>query len=293
MRPDSCCHAPAEVAVMKTRNDGTKAIVAVLSCTVLMLWSCAQEDESIQAPVATTDSWVSDITTMRPVDIGVIHNVVLARMNARAAAPGGMNYEEYVFQIRKAVNLALEPYEPSREITTRDCEMAVGLAVTEVDPYFDLSLEDSTRMDPDALLHHWLERGFISEVEFAQLRLMFAGKGAESVSVLDPISEPVALASSVYSASVHFWTTPTKGAIADEEPPTKGVRNMLADGFGGLIGGILGGPIGGGLTGMITSTLFMMDRPGGWCIACGPNSGPGENPPMPCGGYQGAGPCDD
>jgi hypothetical protein len=207
-----------------------------------------------------------------------------------------MSYEEYVLQLQRAANTALEPYGPSRELTKRDCEMAIGLAVTAVDPYYDLTFQDPKRSDPMLLLNRWRDRGYITQAEFEQLTGMFADHHFSSVGRDDVRSDAVLAASSVFTASIEYWTGANSRRIADDDwnPPVKELRNTMADGFGGMIGGILGGPIGAGLTSMVTSTIFIMDRPGGWCIACGSGGFSGDAPPLPpCGGYTGIGPCPD
>ena len=273
-----------------------RVVALVATCLVL---ACSRETENVQGPARTSgvtrSSWVSDITTARPIDPGAVHNAVLARFNARLAAPGGMNYDEYVLQLQRAANKALAPYGVSRELTIRDCEMAIGLAVTAVDPYYDLTYQDPERSDPLLLLNHWLDRGYITQPEFARLADMFLNHNIPLVSPNNTESEAVLAASSVLSASIEYWTGTKSRPLADGDwqPPVKELRNTLADGFGGLIGALLGGPIGAGLTGMVTSTIFIMDRPGGWCIACGPGR-TGDSPPLPpCDGYTGIGPCPD
>lgn len=276
-----------------------KRVVLIFICSIWLLSACTRDEELVQAPrqtsVAGTTRWVTDITTAQPVDVGVIHNAVLARFNARLAAPGGMNYEEYVLQIQRAANKALEPYGPSRQLTKLDCEMAVGLAVNAIDPYFDLTFQDPTRSDPMLLLNRWLDRGYITQDEYQQLSEMFANHPALTSGRSGTSSEGVLVGSAVFEASLEYWTSSKSRLFADGdwEPPVKELRNTLADGFGGIIGGVLGGPIAGALTGMVTSTLFIMDRPGGWCIACGPGQ-TGDSPPLPpCDGYTGIGPCPD
>jgi hypothetical protein len=80
------------------------------------------------------NTWLSDVTTSELVDIGEVHNAAMEKLRKRAALPMGIPYDEYIRQVQKCFNRALEPYEPSRSITLAECEQAVQLLGTEVQP---------------------------------------------------------------------------------------------------------------------------------------------------------------
>jgi hypothetical protein len=227
-------------------------LMAALSCT-------QRSNDPIGVP-RLDNTWLSDVTTSELVDIGEVHNAAMEKLRKRAVLPMGIPYDEYIRQVQKCFNRALEPYEPSRSITLAECEQAVQLLGTEVQPYFDLTLRDPAYLDPLVPLNRWLERGLITPAEHAELTQLLAGQ------LVPPSTESVAIAQSVFMASDAYWSSVDRGkaAYAEDEPlGKKEVSIRAADTLGGIISHLLGGgPIATGLISFAASTIVDMGGTG-------------------------------
>jgi len=261
------------------------ALLAVLLQTV----GCGDEAklEAIEFPLD------HNFATTLPVNPGVVHNEILAEMDAASIPAGTLTRAEYLKRMVPAANRAFARYGPSRNLTIDDCKIVLDIG-NVIHPLYDFRFEDPSRADPVSVLQYWHDHGLLSDDELVQLQQLFAETVAEKGKTVAeriarrPASEIVAAGVSVYQASMSYWSQPVldrKGHSVqrgrDEE-----LRRGWGDALGGIIGAILGGTIGGALVGMGTSTLFIIQE------ECWPGPCYGDGPPPdPCGGYRGVGPC--
>lgn len=170
----------------------------------------------------------------------------------------------------------------------------------------DLSFTDEQRADPVVVLDYWRQSELFSAAELDQVESLFAATDPEDALAaaasigLDPESDPVANAVSVFFASWDYWSTNGAGfeidsngrivqGCGDDDGCVHELRVVYGDVLGGLIGGLMGGLIGAAIVSGGLSTAFVIDQ-GCWPDPC---TGDTQLPPAPCGGYTGIGPCPD
>jgi hypothetical protein len=244
-----------------------KLTLLVSMLALVLSLSCAEKNASPTSAALPDETWLATVTTTQTFDVGAVHNVAMECMRARAALPMSIAYDEYVRQLARCVNRALASYGLSRSITVEESAQTVALLETEVMPYFDLTFSDPTRLDPNALLHHWLEAGLLTEAEHDDLVRVFAGE------TVVPTSDVVAIGQSVFGASSYYWLAGAPEPLDSEEPPHKGLVVRSADALGSIAGYWLGaGKVGSVLVSFAASTFFDMSYQGG---SGGPSSGDG------------------
>jgi hypothetical protein len=260
-----------------------RKIAGVLVC-MLSLLDCSNDvqrpGDSRPAPGRLAD--VPPVMTEIPINLGEFHNKIMATLKARAALPMSISAEEFVMQLRKAANKAIKPYRPSREFTANDCGMVFEIWSQFVAPYFDVTLQDSTRSDPTAVIVHLREIGLIDETEFREMQELLNDGDLNSGRRIGPTTEGTAIAQEIRDASLVYWRGGPNPLGPEEEPPTKDIRNHLADTLGGLIGWALGfgNPLV-GLFGAGLSLVFICGSDGLGGASGGGGGGSGWDPCHP------------
>ena len=279
---------------MKHRLVAFLIIAAILSVFVT---GCGQEDTNVTEPVEFTQPVFSfsSLTTQVPVNPGMLHNAILAQMGAASIEPGSIeSIVEFATLFRTAVNNALAPYGPSRLVTKDECLLGLSLGRL-IDPLYDLSFTDETRLDPSDVIDFWRGSELFTTAELDQVEAMLAApSGSEALAMastieLDPESDAVAAAASVFNASMFYWSTSgpsTTGCADDYENCVHTLRRTIGDSLGGMLGALMGGPIAAGIVGCSLSVIFTINE--GSYPPSGDHTG---LPPAPCGGYHGVGPC--
>ena len=266
-----------------------KHLLSVALTVVLLGAGCGDETrlEAIEFPLD------HDFTTARPVDPGVVHNEILAEMDAASIPAETITRAEYLKRVVAAANRAFARYGASRNLTIDDCKVVLDIG-SVIQPLYDFRFEDMTRADPIRVLLFWNEHGLLSDDELAQLWPLFAastaetGEAAAAAIAHRPGSDVVAAGVSVFQASMDYWASADKEGRIVAKGRDEELRRGWGDALGGLIGAILGGATGSALVGMGTSTLFIIQE------ECWPAPCQGDAPPpAPCGGYRYIGPCPD
>jgi hypothetical protein len=268
-----------------------QVLSAALAAALLQAPGCGDEArlEAIEFPLDHS------FTTEQPIDPGIVHNEILAEMDAASTPAGTLTSAEYLNRVAAAANRAFARYGASRKLTVDDCKSVLGIG-SAIQPLYDFRFSDPSRADPVRVLQYWYDHGLLSHDEFVQLQPLFAVTTAEKGSTVaatiavQPASEVVAAGVSVYQASMSYWgalSIDGKGRVVQQGGYDE-LRKGWGDALGGIIGSILGGTIGGAIVGMGTSTLFIIQE------ECWPGPCYGDPPPpAPCGGYRGIGPCPD
>jgi len=238
------------------------SIAAAAACALLLL-SCNNDiqepDDKVAQPLQ-----MSPLSTSAEINLGAFHNEIMARMLARAALPMSISDDEFVAQLRRAANRAIEQYGPSREFTDTDCRMVLQVWSQYVAPYFDVTLRDPARSDPMAVVIHLRDAGMIDDQDVRQMEVLLGNGNSDSLSALSPTSEGISIAQVIHDASLSYWSGGRQPLRDEDGPPVKEIRNTSADALGGLIGWALG--FGNPLCGLIGSGLSLV-------FICGGNDG--------------------
>ena len=199
---------------------------------------------------------IAEITTAVPIDIGALHNDAMRRLASRTRRAFNGSTEEFISQAQWAFNKALAGYGPSREVTSEEVAQAFNLLVVEIGPYFDIYLQDSTRLDPEVLLDHWTETGRITAEEHHEISAMIKGRAVQ------PLTDLVKNGLNLHTASTEYWYGKKPGpwldaCCCDECPPDKALLKSTIDLLGTIGGSLAGmGGIGGAVAGYLASNAY-------------------------------------
>ena len=229
-----------------------KWMVGGASLLIVALTWFACDAERKPVAVATHVGSLADLTTEIPIDIGALHNDATRIFQKRQPRGFGMTPDQFIPQAMHAFNKALERYGQSRDVTTEDCTQAMQILMVEVQPYFDVFLQDSTMLDPSVLLNHWEQERIVSTEEIDQIRAMLRG------AFVFPISNLIREATALHSASTVYWYGKTPGPWLDGsgDAPDKEHLKSFIDFVGGIVGHYGVGGIGSLLCGYLASNSY-------------------------------------